>query len=123
MAAVITRTDLVVDQGATFLHRFIVDGTPDLTSPAATATLQVREAIGGTIVVESTEGSGLTLGTAGEVDWRVEASEPWTSDGSTLTFERRYVYDLAVTLGGGGNTIRVAEGHLSARPAVTQPPP
>jgi hypothetical protein len=122
--------NLIAEVGATLIHRVTVSdssGPIDWTTPAATAKLQVRTELGGEIVVELTQAAGLTLGAAGEIDIRVEATEDWLPAGapSPLTTATVYVYDLVVTQASPGldGTFRIVEGRVEVRPGVTAPPP
>ncbi len=119
------QVDLVAEVGATFLHRFLVTdeaGTPiDWTAPASTAKMQIRTEPAGDIVVELAQSAGITLTAAGEIDLRIEATEIWTADATTLARVARYVHDLLVKQ--GGDTFRIADGVVEVRPGVTTPPP
>lgn len=116
------RVDLVAYVGATFSHRFAVkdpDGSDhDWTTPATTAKMQVRAAINGDVIVELTEGNGLTLDASGNIDVLIAASETWTTDGSELLAPAVYLYDLVTTQ--GGVVTRIVEGNMRAVPRVTQ---
>jgi len=116
--------DLVAEVGATFIHRIIVTDTDGalINWTGAVGRLQVRTAYTGALVLELTQGAGLTFGTAGEIDIRIEATEDWST--STSTPERtpvNYVWDLLVTL--AGSTYRIAEGRFEVRAAVTTEAP
>lgn len=78
-----------------------------------TATLQVRESYGGALLLELTEASGITLGSAGEIDIEITADQ-------TSELESG-VYDLELyEPGPDGDTIRFLQGRLTAgTPEVT----
>ena len=112
--------NLTAEVGATYL--FQVVSVPVLDWTAGTATMQVRAMAGGTVVLELTEGAGLTLGATGEIDIRVEATEDWVVAGApALITIAVYRYDLVAAV--GGDTYRVAEGRVEVRPAITSPSP
>lgn len=114
--------NLKAEVGATLRHRLIVSdengALVDFSS--STAKLQVRDKVGGTVIVELTDSSGLTLGALGEIDIRVEATEDWTST-PPLTSPARWVYDLLVTT--TGDTDRLVEGVVDVVPGITSPSP
>lgn len=113
--------NLVAEVGATLLAQVVSAGGEDWTAPPAAARMQVRIGPGGPLILTLTDGAGLTLGTAGEVDIRVEATEDWTPAGApALTVVAVYDYDVVVTQ--SGTVYRVAEGRIEVRPAVTVPP-
>lgn len=117
--------DLVAEVGATLIFQHVVAGTPDLSTGAA--KMQVRRELGADPLLELTDTAtadgSITLGASGEIDIRVEGSFDWVPPDETgpIAFERRFVYDLFVTL--AGDTTRHLEGVVIVRPSVTAPPP
>jgi len=118
--------NLKAEVGATLRHRLIVsdeNGDP-IDFSSSTAKLQVRDEVGGTVIVELTEAAtpvgSLTLSALGEIDIRVEATESWTSS-PPLTAPARWVYDLLVTT--AGDTDRLVEGVVDVVPGITSPSP
>lgn len=114
--------DLRAEVGATLRHRLIVSDENGalIDFSSSTAKLQVRDQVGGTVIVELTDGAGLTLSAAGEIDIRVEATEDWTNS-PPLTTPARWAYDLLVTT--AGDTDRLVEGTVYVVPGITSPSP
>jgi hypothetical protein len=112
---------LALEQGSTYRRRItwcepgITAGTvgPPRDLTECVAHMQIRTGLGGTVLVDLTEISGLALGgVAGTIDIYI------TDVQTTAITMRRAVYDLYVQFP-TGDRIRLIEGKVSIDPAVT----
>jgi hypothetical protein len=111
------KLNLTFEQGAEYSKRLVWRDknkrAVDLTG--YTALLQVRDKVGGTVLVEmSTENGGITLGgKAGTIQLKLTPAQT-----AALTFQSA-VYDMYLYVG-DESAIRLIEGAVKLSPAVTR---
>lgn len=116
--------DITIEAGATFQiglewrQPASSDGTPgaayDLTG--CTADMEIRPKAGGEILVDLTEGNGITLG---GVDGTIAIEIPWQTTQELTT--KRAVYDLFITFPGNpGRREKVLKGKVTIDQPVTR---
>lgn len=106
--------DFTVYAGSTFRREFVWangGGLQDLST--WTAKMQIRTAVGGALLLELTQGNGISLTAAGEVVIEITAEQA-----SAL---QSGVYDLELyePVGQGGDTVRFLQGSVTVNPNVT----
>lgn len=105
-------TDLVINQGADFFHRFqVVDSLGDVTDLTSyTAASQIKDAAGGTLAGTFTAATG---GTNGYLDLSMEDN---LTDAMT---PGSYVYDVFITNIGTDDIQRVVSGAVNVVARIT----
>ncbi len=118
--------NIAIEQGATWRRQLTWYDPPPTGSPAGTqgplkdltgcaAHMQIRDRIGGTVLVDLTDTAGITLGgVAGTIDIVITAAQTRAITG------KKGVYDLYVTFPGDDER-RVLEGAVTNDLSVTQP--
>ena len=120
------KLDIGIEQGATWRRQLTWYDTPPAGGPAGsqgplkdltgcTAHMQIRDRIGGTVLVDLTDTAGITLGgAAGTITIVITAEQTRAITG------KKGVYDLYVIFPGDDER-RVLEGAVANDLSVTQP--
>lgn len=105
--------NFTVAQGATFLQGYNWDTGNVNGLTGYTAHMQIRNHLGGAVVVDLTETSGITLTSTGDITVEVTAAQTSAMAAGT------YVYDLFLTAPNGGATTQFLSGTFQVTSAVT----